>query len=102
MSGTLSTPDDTATLQLHLTMENQGTVWHDGVTLVEVVAGDLLGIESRHATPGRDLADWQVPAVIKVFRDDLPPGLRKTTGRRRDLLGPQRTGVAAVGRPQSR
>jgi hypothetical protein len=73
MSGSLSTPDDTATLQLHLTMENRGTVWHDGVTLVEVIAGDLLGIDSRHATSARDLTAWQVPAVIKVFRDDVPP-----------------------------
>ncbi len=73
MSGTLSTPDDTASLQLHLTMENHGTVWHDGVTLVDVVSSSLVGIESRHAVPGRDVAAWQVPGVIKVFRDDLPP-----------------------------
>lgn len=72
MSGTLTTPDDTATLQLHLTMESQGTVWHDSVAVVEVASGDLLRIESQQPPAGADLAIWQVPAVIKVFPDDVP------------------------------
>ncbi len=72
ISGTLSMPDDTTTLQLHLTMENTGTVWHDGVTLVEVVPGQLAGLESQQAPPDSGLAVWQVPAVVKVFQDDLP------------------------------
>jgi len=74
MSGTLVTPDDTATLQLHLTMESRGTVWHDEVMLVAVTPGDLLAVESRHGPPSGELAIWQVPAVIKVFQDDVPFG----------------------------
>lgn len=73
LSGTLVIPDDAVTCQLHLTMDSRGTVWHDEVTLVEVTAGDVLGIESRTALPDGELAIWQVPAVIKVFQDDVPP-----------------------------
>lgn len=73
ISGTLAMPDDVATCQLHLTMDSCGTVWHDGVTLVEVTAGDVLGIDSRRAASRSELAIWQVPAVIKVFQDDVPP-----------------------------
>ena len=72
MLGTLTTPDDTATLQLHLTMEGHGTVWHDSVAVVEVASGDLLRIESQQPPAGTGLAIWQVPAVIKVFPDDVP------------------------------
>ena len=60
-------PDDTTTLQVHLTMENAGTVWHDGVTLVQVVPGQCVGLESQHAASDGGLACWQVPAVVKVF-----------------------------------
>ena len=73
MSGTLVVPDDAVTCQLHLTMETRGTVWHDRVTLVEVTRGDLMGIESRRKVPSGELAVWQVPAVVKVFQDDVPP-----------------------------
>lgn len=72
MSGMLSMPEDTTTLQLHLTMESTGTVWHDGVTLLEVVPGQVVGLETQFAAPGDGLAVWQVPAVVKVFQDDLP------------------------------
>jgi len=72
MSGTLSMPDDTTTLQLHLTMENTGTVWHDGVTLLEVVPGQFVSLQTRHGAADGGLAVWQVPAVVKVFQDDLP------------------------------
>ncbi|NLF69441.1 MAG: DUF4091 domain-containing protein [Candidatus Anammoximicrobium sp.] len=72
ISGMLSMPEDTTTLQLHLTMDCTGTVWHDGVTLFDVVPGQCVGLESQHAAPDGGLAVWQVPAVVKVFQDDLP------------------------------
>lgn len=80
MSGMLSVPDDTTTLQIHLTMDATGTVWHDGVTLVEVVPGQCASLEAQHRSPDGELAVWQVPAVVKVFQDDLPAdgaGLRE-------------------------
>lgn len=73
MSGILAMPDDAATCQLHLTMDSCGTVWHDGVTLVEVTSGDVVRIESRRGASLSELTIWQVPAVIKVFQDDVPP-----------------------------
>lgn len=71
LSGSLTMPRDTTVLQLHLTMEHPGTVWHDNVLLIPVVPGEMLRVESR---PGvaQSLAMWQVPAVVKVFAEDGP------------------------------
>ncbi len=37
VSGTLTAPADAARLQVHLTMNQSGTVWHDEVAVVEVI-----------------------------------------------------------------
>lgn len=72
LSGVLSVPADATTLQVHLTMDSSGTVWHDEVVVAEITAGDMLGIESRRPADDDTLAIWQVPAVVKVFQDDPP------------------------------
>ena len=71
MTGQLTMPHDTTVLQLHLTMEHTGTLWHDNVLLIPVQQGDVLGVERWYA-PTDPLAVWQVPAVVKVFHDDVP------------------------------
>lgn len=69
--GLLPIPADTVRLDLHLTMNTRGTVWHDEVVVAEVLPARLAGTEGRPMPPD-SLALWQVPAVVKVFEDDLP------------------------------
>jgi hypothetical protein len=73
VSGRLTMPSDTTVLQLHLTMDQSGTLWHDEITCVEIVPGRVgrLAGRPRAATPS--LAVWPVPAIVKVFPDDVAP-----------------------------
>ncbi len=73
MSGAITIPEDTVNLQLHLTMEQSGTVWHDNVALTEIVPGRIVRLEGRPGARSEPLAVWQVPAVVKVFQDDPAP-----------------------------
>ncbi len=70
LSGQLTMPNDTVNLQLHLTMQHSGTLWHDDVAVVEVIPGTVARIEGKPSQSPEELAVWQVPAVVKVFRDD--------------------------------
>jgi Glycoside hydrolase 123, catalytic domain/Carbohydrate binding domain len=72
VSGTLTAPADAATLQIHLTMEQSGTVWHDAVLVTEVTSASLTRFLHRPDTENV-VRLWQVPAVVKVFPDDDPP-----------------------------
>jgi hypothetical protein len=69
LSGRLAVPTDTRFLQVHLTTDQSGTIWHDGVVVHEVVPGQLGAVEG--GTSGGPPV-WLVPAVVKVFPDDLP------------------------------
>ncbi len=71
MSGVFRMPPDAAFFQLHLTMLATGTVWHDGVLLAEVEEARPGNLESPKGVRG--IAVWQVPAIVKVFKEDLPP-----------------------------
>lgn len=71
MFGVFRMPPDIAFFQLHLTMLATGTVWHDGVLLTEVEEGKLGKLETIVNTKG--LTIWQVPAIVKVFKEDIPP-----------------------------
>lgn len=73
LSGLFEMPEDIAYFQLHLTMLASGTVWHDGVVLVEVTQGTVGGLQARQAPRSAGLIVWPVNAVVKVFRDDVPP-----------------------------
>lgn len=72
MCDQLTMPEDTNILQVHLTMEDTGTLWYDNVLVAEVLGSRVVGQESRSGQTGGELALWQVPAVVKVFRDDSP------------------------------
>ena len=73
MQGLFTAPADAASFQLHLTMHAQGTAWHDGVVVAEVAPGRLGSIEMRSSRSPAELAVWPVPALVKVFRGDVPP-----------------------------
>jgi len=73
MSGLLTMPEDAAELQLHLTMEQRGTLWHDNVTVAEVVRAELAGLEGRPVDAAHAVRVWPVPAIVKVFEDDPAP-----------------------------
>ena len=49
VSGTLTAPADAALLQIHLTMDQSGTVWHDAVVAAEVTPPSSV----RYAAPSR-------------------------------------------------
>ncbi len=72
MAGLLTMPDDASQLDLHLTMEGTGTLWHDAAVVAEVLPGRLARFEGRPMEP-EALAVWQVPAVEKVFPDTPAP-----------------------------
>jgi len=73
LSGRLTMPEDTVNLHLHLTIEQSGTVWHDNVTMTEIITGTVVGLEGKPSETPEQFAVWQVPAIVKVFRDDVPP-----------------------------
>jgi hypothetical protein len=64
-------PPDASILEIHLTVNCHGTIWHDNVVLTEAsmaMAGEL---EARK--PPAELAAWAVNSQVKVFGEDLPP-----------------------------
>ena len=72
MTGLLTVPGDALQVQLHLTMQGTGTVWHDNVVLAEVTLGTIGRLEGRPLAPS-EVRAWPVPAVIKVFEEDPAP-----------------------------
>ncbi len=71
-SGFFQAPPDAATIQLHLTMNTQGTVRHDGIVLCEVIDGDVEGVHSPALEESRGLQVWEVNSLVKVFPDTPP------------------------------
>jgi len=74
MSATMRMPPDAATLQLHLTMDTTGTLWHDGLLVAELLPVELTAFEGRTVSPAESFCVWQVPAIEKVFPDDPAQG----------------------------
>ena len=66
----VTTPPDGAFIDIHLTMNGTGTLWHDGVLLFEAQTGAVEGIEGEGAA--EELAVWSVNPMVKVFPDDWP------------------------------
>ncbi len=73
LSGQFTMPEDTVSLRIHLTMNSTGTLWHDGVVMTEVIPGNIARVEGYPLEAADGLSVWQVPAVVKVFRDDPVP-----------------------------
>ncbi|MCB1127930.1 MAG: hypothetical protein KDM81_15655, partial [Verrucomicrobiae bacterium] len=72
-SGFLEAPPDAATIQVHLTLNTEGTLRHDGIVLCEVVDGGVVSAHSpAERTPSPRLAVWEVNPLVKVFPDTPP------------------------------
>ena len=72
-SGFFQAPPDAASLQLHLTMNTEGTLRHDGIVLCEVVDGEVGRAHSAAAqAAGPGLQVWEVNPLVKVFPDTPP------------------------------
>ncbi len=71
--GTIQIPDDGALLELHLTADCGGTLWHDGVLVAEIARGESGAVEARDEGGAEPLAVWPVNPIVKVFREDAPP-----------------------------
>jgi hypothetical protein len=74
-TGLLIAPPDAATLILHFTMNDTGTLRHDGMVLCEVINGQIDHVLSAagSAPPVRQpLQVWEVNPLVKVFPDTPP------------------------------
>lgn len=71
--GTIRIPDDGAFIELHLTANCGGTLWHDGAIVAEIARGEPGAVEAREAHGGDGLSAWPVNPIVKVFREDAPP-----------------------------
>ena len=71
--GFIQAPPDAATIQIHLTMNTQGTLCHDGIVLCEVVDGEVERVHSvATKAAGAGLRIWEVNPLVKVFPDTPP------------------------------
>jgi len=70
--GTITVPEDCGFLELHLTMNAGGTLWHDGAVVAEIVPGVTGALKQRSKTDGH-ISIWPVNAIVKVFREDPVP-----------------------------
>ena len=73
LSGRVVMPADAATLQVHLTMDATGTVWHDGLLVAECLPGIVARLEGRPLQDTDPVRVWPVEAVVKVFPDEPAP-----------------------------
>ncbi len=72
ISRILRMPDDAASMTLHLTMNQSGTLWHDGVLVAEVTSGSMVALEGRPVA-GEGLKVWPLNPIVKVFPDEPVP-----------------------------
>ncbi len=71
--GFFQAPPDAASIQLHLTMNTQGTLRHDGIIFCEVMDGEVARVHSAKDTQRAPaLRAWEVNPLVKVFPDTQP------------------------------
>jgi hypothetical protein len=73
LAGMFEIPEGATNLQVHLTMNTTGTVWHDGIVVAEVSPGAASQLQTKATTAVAGLTAWPVNAIVKVFREDVPP-----------------------------
>jgi hypothetical protein len=69
----IQAPPDAATIQVHLTMNTQGTLRHDGIVLCQIV--DACAVNAHAAEqdrPPQGLRVWEANPLVKVFPDTPP------------------------------
>ena len=67
--GLVRTPADAGFLELHLTTNTSGVLWHDGALVAEVLEADAGALEARRTVKG--IVMTQVNAIEKVFREEI-------------------------------
>ena len=72
MFGSVTLPPDATKFQLHLTMNDRGTLKHDGAFLAECLDAST-GEPDTPRLAVREFTAWSVDPVIKVFHETLPP-----------------------------
>ena len=72
-SAVVRMPPDAAKMSVHLTMNQTGTVWHDGLFAAEAYPVEVVRMEGRPMPTADALAVWQVNAIEKVFQDEPAP-----------------------------
>ena len=72
LQGLLTLPRDAAQLEIHLTSQATGAMWHDGIVVTEVTPAPFAALESRPTAATAQPVAWPVNAIVKVFRDDVP------------------------------
>ena len=69
-SALVTAPPDAASIQLHLTMNTQGTLGHDAILFAEVLRGEPVRYDTVDESLFRDgCRVWQVNPLVKVFPD---------------------------------
>lgn len=71
-------PKDAVKMILHLTSNQPGTLWHDNIAVFDSLRAEFFKLENR---PYDNTSLWQVPAVMKVFPETLPPEKIEKTAR---------------------
>jgi len=72
MFGTVTIPQGATQFQMHLTMNDRGTLKHDGVFLAECLEA-FSGDPETPMLGAKEFEVWPVDPVIKVFHETLPP-----------------------------
>ncbi|MFW6171191.1 MAG: glycoside hydrolase domain-containing protein [Planctomycetota bacterium] len=78
LSSMLEMPADIAAFHVHLTANVTGTIWHDGVLLAKAIRARVGTVEARMQPQLTEPTAWSTNAIVKVFRNDLPPPEPKT------------------------
>jgi hypothetical protein len=73
LSAVLIAPVDAAKVEIHLTTDATGTLWHDELFMAEAMPAGVGQFEGRPVAESQGVRTWQVPAVAKVFPDDPAP-----------------------------
>lgn len=71
LEGICVVPQDAALFEIHLTAEQQGEIWHDGIVFAPIKEAYNLPIQWNESKLGDEIVVWQIPAIAKVFKDDF-------------------------------
>ncbi|MDR2439392.1 MAG: DUF4091 domain-containing protein [Planctomycetaceae bacterium] len=67
------TPPDARFMTIHLSMNSSGTLWHDNISVFDGLFAQQIERESYYPLSDDKPLVWQVPAIVKVFPQTIPP-----------------------------
>jgi hypothetical protein len=76
LSGIFKAPEGTGTARMSLILENSQAVFLKNLIMMEVLEGYASSsrIDQKYNGEKDNIAAWPVNPIIKVFREDIPPG----------------------------